>query len=146
MCNMCHLCLFAYYIVCRGSSINYVRTCLTHPSPMSALFIPVCCHFFLNVLPIIPKKCWRTLWTSPSTTPACCCSWVIHIWCHQIFLTYIPHSSSMSTLFCFCVINFPQFLTSPSQRWRPRLWKAPCMNRNRKTRIVIVVALLQTHV
>ena len=75
MCNMCHFCLFAYYIVCRGSSINYVRTCLTHPSPMSALFIPVCCHFFLNVLPIIPKKCWRTLWTSPSTTPACCCSW-----------------------------------------------------------------------
>ena len=32
----------------------------------------------------------------------------------------------------------------PSQRWRPRLWKTPCMNR--KTRIVIVVALLQTYI
>ena len=41
-------------------------------------------------------------------------------------------------------MNFSQFLTPPSQRWRPRLWKAPCMNR--KTRIVIVVALLQTYI
>ena len=105
VCNMCHLCLFAYYIVCIVHKLRQHLFCyLWHPPfPMLAIFLYLSVVTFSSMFDPSFLKSAGVLYGRPLVPLQLAAALgVIHIWCHQIFLTYIPHSSSMSTLLLLC--------------------------------------------